>query len=129
LKYCGKPVKDVPTTFLLRYTNFCLSHSNVLNSENINMDEYYLKNDLLNYVDSIIYDENSTKRIDRLLLFRLDLNTHSTTVRIKNKLLIIRNYKLEQKKKILPKKTVFYTYQLNIIYVYANVLFLMTYKL
>lgn len=68
------------------------------------MDEYYLKNDLLNYVDSIIYDENSTKRIDRLLLFRLDLNTHSTTVRIKNKLLIIRNYKLEQKKKILPEK-------------------------
>lgn len=55
-------------------------NSNVLNSENIDLDEYYLKNDLLNYVITIVYDENIKKHIDPLLLFRLKLNTHSTSV-------------------------------------------------
>lgn len=59
------------------------TYSNVLSSEDININEYYLKNDLLNYMDSIIYDEKTTKRIDQLLLFRFDINTHSITVRIK----------------------------------------------
>lgn len=54
-----------------------------MNSDNINLDEYYFKNDLLNYLDSIIYDENTTKQIDPLLLFRLELNSHSAYVSIK----------------------------------------------
>lgn len=71
-----------------------MSHSNVLYSDNIELDEYYLKNDLLNYMDSIIYNENTTKRIDRLLLFRFELNTHSTSVRMKH-------YQLRYAKKII----------------------------
>lgn len=71
-----------------------MSRSNVLNSDDMELDEYYLKNDLLNYMDSIIYDENTTKRIDQLLLFRFELNTHSTSVRIKTLLVILcrKNY-------------------------------------
>jgi len=58
--------------------------SNVLHSDEIDLDEYHIKNDLFNYVVNIIFDENTTKPIDTLLLFRLELNTHSTTVRLIN---------------------------------------------
>lgn len=39
-----------------------------------------MENDLLNYVINISYDENIKKHIDPILLFRLELNTHSTSV-------------------------------------------------
>jgi len=54
--------------------------SNVLHSGEIDLDEYHFKNDLFNYVVSVDFDENTTKPIDTLLLFRLDLNTHSKLV-------------------------------------------------
>lgn len=54
--------------------------SNVLHSEEIDLDEYHFKNDLFNYVVNIHFDEHTTKPIDTLLLFRLELNTHSTLV-------------------------------------------------
>lgn len=78
-----------------------MSRSNVLNSDDIEFDEYYLKNDLLNYTNSIIYDENTTKRIDRLLLFRFELNTHSTSVRMKHYQLyyIKKNYFITKSRK------------------------------
>lgn len=58
--------------------------SNVLHSDKIDLDEYHLKNDLFNYVVTIIFDEHTTKPIDALLLFRLDLNTHSLIVSLIN---------------------------------------------
>jgi len=54
--------------------------SNVLHSDEIDLDEYHFKNDLFNYVVNIVFDDNTTKPIDTLLLFRLELNTHSTAV-------------------------------------------------
>lgn len=55
----------------------------MLNADKIALDEYYLKNDLLNYIENhIIYDENTIKHIDQVLAFRLDLNTHSISVSI-----------------------------------------------
>jgi len=58
--------------------------SNVLFSDEIDLDEYHFKNDLFNYVINIVFDENTTKPIDTLLLFRLELNTHSTAVSLIN---------------------------------------------
>lgn len=55
-------------------------YSDILNSDKIDLNEYYLKNDLLNYVVTTSYDENIKKQIDPMLLFRLELNTHSTYV-------------------------------------------------
>lgn len=54
--------------------------SNVLHSDEIDLDEYHFKNDLFNYVVNIVFDDNTTKPIDTLLLFRLELNTHPTAV-------------------------------------------------
>jgi len=54
--------------------------SNVLHSGEIDLDEYHYKNDLFNYMVSVNFDEHTTKPIDTLLLFRLDLNTHSKSV-------------------------------------------------
>lgn len=76
-----------------RYTifltlNIIVSNSTVLHFENIDLDEYYLKNDLFNYVVNIAFDEKITKRNDPLLLFRLELNTHSNFVSIHDILLI-----------------------------------------
>jgi hypothetical protein len=59
-----------------------MSNSQVLNSEKIDLDEYYLKNDLFNYVVNIVFDEKIAKLDDPLLLFRLELNTHSNFVSI-----------------------------------------------
>lgn len=66
---------------ILRYL-VCPRHSNVLHSETVNLDEYYLKNDLLNYMVTITYEENNPKYVDPLLLFQLELNTHSTSVSV-----------------------------------------------
>lgn len=54
--------------------------SNVLHSDEIDLDEYHFKNDLFNYMVGINFDENTTRPIDMLLLFRLELNTHWTSV-------------------------------------------------
>lgn len=70
-------------TILLTINNV-MSNSKVLNSEEIDLDEYYLKNDLFNYVVNITFDEKIAKLNDPLLLFRLELNTHSNFVNINN---------------------------------------------
>jgi len=54
--------------------------SNVLHSDEIDLDEYHFKNDLFNYMVNVNFDENTTKPIDMLILFRLELNTHTTSV-------------------------------------------------
>lgn len=61
-----------------------MTFSNVLHSNEIDLDEYHFKNDLFNYVVNIVFDDNTTKPIDTLLLFRLELNTHSTAVSLIN---------------------------------------------
>jgi len=58
--------------------------SNVFHSDEIDLNEYNFKNDLFNYMITINFDENTTKPIDALLLFRLELNTHSTSVSLIN---------------------------------------------
>jgi len=58
--------------------------SNVFHSDEIDLDEYHFKNDLFNYMITVNYDENTTKPIDALLLFRVELNTHSTSVSLIN---------------------------------------------
>ncbi|VVC45895.1 Peptidase C2, calpain, catalytic domain [Cinara cedri] len=53
----------------------------VLNSDKIDLDEYHFKNDLLKCSGYVFHIENTIKDIDPLLLllFRLELNTHSTS--------------------------------------------------
>lgn len=59
-----------------------MNYRDVLNSDEIDLDEYHFKNDLLYHSGYIIHNENTTNEIDPLclLLFRLELNTHSTSV-------------------------------------------------
>lgn len=81
LKYYGE---FLPNLFKFFACIISISHvsrcSKVLHSETINLDEYYLKNDLLNYMVTVVYEENNVKFVDPLLLFQLELNTHSTSV-------------------------------------------------
>ncbi|XP_060845427.1 uncharacterized protein LOC132925012 [Rhopalosiphum padi] len=72
-------VHTKPTISKIIYAHMFEVLCNVLHSDEIDLDEYHIKNDLFNYVVNIIFDENTTKPIDTLLLFRLELNTHSTT--------------------------------------------------
>lgn len=67
-------------THNINILRFCLLRSNLLNSDKINSDEYYLKNDFLSFGVNIVYEESTSKQINPLLLFRLDLNTHSKHV-------------------------------------------------
>lgn len=64
-------------SYILR---FYLLFSNLLNSGKLDFDEYYLKNDFLSVGVNIIYEEITEKQINPLLLFQLNLNTHSKHV-------------------------------------------------
>ncbi|CAH1731726.1 unnamed protein product [Aphis gossypii] len=71
-------VHSKQTTSKIIYAQMFEILCNVLHSDEIDLDEYHFKNDLFNYVVNIVFDDNTTKPIDTLLLFRLELNTHPT---------------------------------------------------
>ncbi|KAE9543497.1 hypothetical protein AGLY_002297 [Aphis glycines] len=71
-------VHSKQTTSKIIYAQMFEILCNVLHSDEIDLDEYHFKNDLFNYVVNIVFDDNTIKPIDTLLLFRLELNTHST---------------------------------------------------
>ncbi|XP_025198171.1 uncharacterized protein LOC112596622 [Melanaphis sacchari] len=72
-------VHSKPTTSKIIYAHMFEVLCYVFHSDEIDLNEYHFKNDLFNYLVNIIFDENTTKPIDTLLLFRLELNTHSTS--------------------------------------------------
>eukprot|EP00102_Acyrthosiphon_pisum_P026578 XP_016663788.1 PREDICTED: uncharacterized protein LOC100569340 isoform X2 [Acyrthosiphon pisum] len=72
-------VHTKPTVSKIIYANMFEVLCNVFHSDEIDLNEYHFKNDLFNYMITINFDENTTKPIDALLLFRLELNTHSTS--------------------------------------------------
>ncbi|XP_060881188.1 uncharacterized protein LOC132952776 [Metopolophium dirhodum] len=72
-------VHTKPTASKIIYANMFEVLCNVFHSDEIDLNEYNFKNDLFNYMITINFDENTTKPIDALLLFRLELNTHSTS--------------------------------------------------
>jgi len=83
LKYYGKFIFFLLDLHFIILSTY-VTYSNILHSDEIDLDEYHFKNDLFNYMIGVNFDENTTKPIDTLLLFRLELNTHSISVSLIN---------------------------------------------